>query len=124
VTHDEGARDSRWSTGGWAGGVHASGRWRFKGIAPHGATRVEIRGSSATYVAECHDGRWEVELAPVERAAIVTVEAIASDGEVLARDRCVIAAPEPRRGLAGWVLRRIVRRSRTAGRGTVTYGPY
>jgi hypothetical protein len=85
---------------------------------------VEIRGSSATYVAECHDGRWEVELAPVERAAIVTVEAIASDGEVLARDRCVIAAPEPRRGLAGWVLRRIARRSRTAGRGTVTYGPY
>jgi hypothetical protein len=55
---------------------------------------VEIRGSSATYVAECHDGRWEVELAPVERAAIVTAEAIASDGEVLARDRCVIAAPE------------------------------
>lgn len=88
-----------------------------------GAARVEIRGSIAIYSAVCHDGLWEVELSSEETAATVSVVAISADGEVLARDLCILVALEPRRVLRGWRGRLTARRSRATGHGMVDYGP-
>ncbi|HWC26131.1 MAG TPA: hypothetical protein VG474_06055, partial [Solirubrobacteraceae bacterium] len=69
-------------------------------------------------------GRWEVMLPEAEQAAVVTVAAIARDGRVVARDECIVAAPEPPRGLRRWLRRQPAGTARRAhGRGSVIYGP-
>lgn len=96
----------------------------FAGASRRTPARVEIRTPSGdVYSTTCREGHWRLALPPGEPGEFVIVAAVTSGGRVLARDRCQLTAPEPRRGSPRWLRWWLRCHTGRTGRGIVDYGP-